>query len=61
MDRDDVLVMNPVPDVLKAGGTLKIFNETKDRAIPAEHRLSDRQVELLIAGSLISYLRAQAA
>jgi 3-isopropylmalate dehydratase small subunit len=32
-----------------------------DEIIPAEHRLSDRKVELLIAGSLISYLRMQAA
>jgi hypothetical protein len=36
-------------------------NETKGRTIEAEHRLSERQIELLVAGSLISYLKTRAA
>lgn len=59
--RNDVLLINDVIASLGYGRALKIVNETKDQTIEAEHRLSERQIELLVAGSLISYLKARAA
>jgi aconitate hydratase len=59
--RDDVLLINDVIASLGNGRSLKIVNETKDQTIEAEHQLSERQIELLVAGSLISYLKARAA
>lgn len=56
-----MLLINDVIASLGYGRALKIVNETKDQTIEAEHRLSERQIELLVAGSLISYLKARAA
>jgi aconitate hydratase len=58
---DDVLLLSGVTATLRRSGTLEIVNETRGRIIAARHQLSDRQLELLIAGSLISYLKACAA
>jgi aconitate hydratase len=58
---DDVLLIDDVIASLGRGRSLEVVNETKGRTIEAEHRLSERQIELLVAGSLISYLKTRAA
>ncbi len=55
-----MLLINDVIASLRYGRSLKIVNETRDQTIEAEHQLSERQIELLVAGSLISYLKARA-
>jgi aconitate hydratase len=61
VDRDDVLAITGVVGALREGHSLTVVNETNGRRIAARHQLSARQLELLIAGSLISYLKAHAA
>jgi aconitate hydratase len=58
VDRDDVLVIEEVIGQLRQKRTLKIRDETKGQTIEAEHQLSERQIELLVQGSLISFLKA---
>ena len=58
VDRDDVLVIEEVIGQLRQERTLKIRDETKGQTIEAEHQLSERQIELLVQGSLISFLKA---
>jgi aconitate hydratase len=59
--KDDMLLINDVIASLGHGRSLKIVNETKDQTIEADQQLSKRQIELRVAGSLISYLKARAA
>jgi aconitate hydratase len=61
VERNDVLVINDVPKALRYGRSLKIMNETKSQTIEVSHQLSDQQLDLVIAGSLISYLKMPAA
>jgi aconitate hydratase len=61
VERNDVLVINDVPKALRYGRSLEIMNETKSQTIEVNHQLSDRQLDLVIAGSLISYLKMSAA
>ncbi len=58
IDRDDLLVINELVASLKSGPTLNILNETKSQPIEVDHQLSSRQLDLLISGSLIGYLKA---
>lgn len=56
VDRDDLLMIDDVPTGLEGGRILEVCNKKKDYSFKAEHRLSARQLELLIAGGLIGYL-----
>ena len=55
--QDDVLVIEEVRDCLKKGPRVKVHNKTRDHSFEAEHSLSPRQVNILLAGSLINVVR----
>lgn len=53
----DELAIRAVSDQLRAGRAITVENVSRQETYACTHRLSDRQVELVIAGSLISFLR----
>lgn len=55
IQRDDVLVLVGIRDALLAGSEITVHNKTRDEDYAARHRLSTRQVEMLLAGGLIPW------
>jgi aconitate hydratase len=53
---EDVLVVRGVRQAIERGGTLEIQNATKCRTFAAKSGLSDRQVEILLAGGIINWV-----
>ncbi|QGH69596.1 aconitate hydratase [Pseudactinotalea sp. HY158] len=53
----DELRLSDVPDTLGGHHELTVHNATRDEDYPARHRLSARQVEMVLAGGLIPLLR----
>jgi aconitate hydratase len=61
IDVDDVLALDGVHDALAGGEeNLVLRNTTQGTEYAARHRLSPRQVEILLAGGLIPWLRDRA-
>jgi hypothetical protein len=56
---DDVLVMAGLRDWLRRGGPLTVENRTRGERFAVVHDLSPRQVEGVLAGSLIERVRKQ--
>ncbi|MBC7593625.1 MAG: aconitate hydratase [Kineosporiaceae bacterium] len=59
--RDDVLVLAGIRGALVAGTEITIHNRTRDEDYAARHRLSTRQVDMLLAGGLIPWLQERRA
>ncbi|GLY42805.1 aconitate hydratase [Amycolatopsis sp. NBRC 101858] len=57
--QDDVLVVDNLRDAIEAGTAITIRNTTRDDEYLARHRLSDRQVAMVLAGGMIPWLRNQ--
>ncbi|MFH1700723.1 MAG: aconitate hydratase [Candidatus Zixiibacteriota bacterium] len=53
----DILVVKNVRDTIKNKKEVIIQNKTKDHDYTANHNMSDRQVEILLAGGLINHIR----
>jgi hypothetical protein len=60
VDEGDVMVIEGVRDAMTSGADIQIKNLTRGEGFVARHRLSARQVALLLAGGLIPWLRDQA-
>lgn len=56
----DSLVIENVRDQIKAGNELVIRNKTGNYDIKAKISLSDRQIEMILAGGLLNYTRRSA-
>ncbi len=48
-----------VRDCLKKGSRVEVHNKTRNRSFQTEHSLSQRQVQIVLAGSLISVVREE--
>ena len=58
VEQGDVLVLDGLHDALASGdGTVSVRNETQGTTIAARHDLSPRQVEILLQGGLINWMR----
>jgi len=57
IDQGDELELNDIRSALQNGTELTVRNVTKEREFVARHRLSDRQVSMLLAGGLIPWLQ----
>jgi aconitate hydratase len=57
----DVLVLDGIREALVAGTEITVHNTTRGEDYAAGHRLSTRQVGMLLAGGLIPWLREQRA
>ena len=58
IEQGDRLVVDDVRSALSSGGRLTLRNESKDEEYDVRHRLSPRQVEMVLAGGLIPWLRS---
>lgn len=61
VQRGDVLVLTGIREALVAGTEITVHNKTRDEEYAARHRLSTRQVDMLLAGGLIPWLRERRA
>ena len=57
IDRDDELEITDAINQVKAGGEIIIKNKTKNMDIVTETSLSDRQIDMMLAGGLLNYTR----
>ena len=57
IDRDDEIVIENATGQVKAGGDIIIKNVTKGIDIVTETMLSDRQIDMILAGGLLNYTR----
>jgi aconitate hydratase len=60
VDQGDRLAIAGAVDQIRSGGEIRVENRTKDTAFACAHTLSSRQVDLVVAGSLIGFLRERA-
>ncbi|MGZ4803837.1 MAG: aconitate hydratase [Acidimicrobiia bacterium] len=59
MDQGDEIVIPHAAEQIRAGSDVVVENRTKGETYRCTHKLSSRQVDLVAAGSLISFLRNQ--
>ncbi|MEV4078276.1 aconitate hydratase [Nonomuraea fuscirosea] len=58
VEQGDVLVLDGLRHVIGSGGTeITVRNTSRDQLYSTRHRLSDRQIAMLLAGGLIPWLR----
>lgn len=57
IEPDDVLVVDDLPSRLAQGPELQVRDQTQDLTFTVRHRLSSRQVEMVVAGGLIAVHR----
>jgi len=53
----DVLQLNNLPAALQAGSGLRLENKTRSDSYALAHRLSGRQLHMVMAGGLINSIR----
>ncbi len=61
IEQGDELALPDVREEVRAGTEVTVENRTRDRTFTARHEMSDRQVEMMLAGSLISFFRSSAS
>ena len=61
IQQGDVLVLAGIREALVSGTDITVHNMTRNEDLLARHRLSTRQVGMLLAGGLIPWLREQRA
>jgi len=61
IERDDVLVLDGIREALAAGTEITVHNRTRNEDYAARQNFSQRQIDMLLAGGLISWLHARRA
>ena len=56
IQRDDVLVLDGIREALAAGTEITVHNTTRNEDYAAQQNFSQRQIDMLLAGGLISWL-----
>ncbi len=57
INQDDVLSIPNVRHSIQEGRKVEVINKTKDESYEVEHSMSDRQVAMVLEGSLINLVR----
>ncbi len=57
IDQGDTLRLSDVRNQIQAGHDVEVENVTQDYTFTAKHSLSDRQVEMILAGGLINIMK----
>jgi aconitate hydratase len=57
MDQGDILLIRDVPNAVRKGNEMTAVVQGKNLTVALRHRLSPRQVEILISGGLINWAR----
>ena len=60
LQQDDVLSLTALPAQLQVGRTIEISNETSGRSFTVQHDLTERQLQIILAGGLLNFTRSQA-
>jgi aconitate hydratase len=60
LNQGDDLEIPDIREALKSGGKVAVKNLSQEYEFKAEYDLSDRQVELLLAGGLLNYTKERA-
>ncbi len=55
--QDDILVFENLRDSVQQNRPFKVYNLTKDERYLAQHPMSDRQIQMVLAGSLLTMMR----
>ncbi len=58
INQGDVLRFREIRRQITSGNTVQLENKTQGKTLSAEHNLSTRQVEILLAGGLINWIKA---
>ena len=59
--QNDELAINDIRNAVQTGREMDVHNKTKKWAIRVLNTLTDRQVEMVLAGSRITVVRSRAA
>jgi aconitate hydratase len=57
IDQEDILSIENIRDSLKSGNSITIRNKTKSTSLTTKNRLTQREIEMILAGGLINLLR----
>jgi aconitate hydratase len=57
IEQGDTLALSGMPEALRTGRELRLENRTKDTELTVRHGLSERQVEVVLKGGLINWMR----
>jgi aconitate hydratase len=57
IEQDDELEFEGVRDAIQNGNEVEVKNKTQDKTLTCEHRLSKRQIEMVLAGSLLTVVK----
>lgn len=57
IEQDDELQIPDVRDAIRQGNSLKVINTTRNQEYRTKHSMSERQIESMLAGSLINVIR----
>jgi aconitate hydratase len=57
VQQGDELEIAGIHEALKGGAPLTVHNRTRDETYPVAHSLGERQVEILLAGGLLNYVK----
>ena len=57
IEQGDTLALSGMPEALQGGRELRLENRTRDTALTLRHELSERQVDVLLKGGLINWMR----
>jgi aconitate hydratase len=57
INQNDVLTLPLIRETIQRGTQVKVINKTKDRTYSLTHAMTTRQVEMVLAGSLINLMR----
>ncbi len=59
IDQGDILAVSGLKEAIKKGHEVTVYNKTKNQTYQARHNMSDRQVEVMLAGGMVNYFRAR--
>lgn len=59
INQGDQLVLPTIDEAIQAGQQIELCNQTKNETYTVEHTLSDRQIEMMLAGGQINLFRQQ--
>jgi aconitate hydratase len=57
INQNDMLMLSNLREVIRRGNQVKVVNKTKGETYTTEHVMTEWQVEMVLAGSLINLMR----
>ncbi|HZK25664.1 MAG TPA: aconitate hydratase [Oscillospiraceae bacterium] len=60
LKQDDILSITALTTQLQAGNTITVTNDTSGVSFSVKHELTNRQIQIILAGGLLNFTRGQA-